>query len=501
MEGAWAPPPARVVLVNTVEALDAAAGVLATAVAVGIDAEWSADAAPAAALLQLACWSSSEGLVVLLLDLLALPAAPAAAAVRALLRRPSALKVGFNLAADLRALAARLGAGAAAVVEPLVDAGRLAARLARRGALAGAVPPPDVGLSALVAARLGAPLDKGQQLSDWAARPLSPAQRAYAASDASCLLALLDNLIAEARPRADAGAAAPAAGGYLSELAALEAWPDGGAAAPFAWAPAALAAAAQAWGARGDFAGGRLLLSGGGAGAGAGGEPVGGAAGSRRARAKARRAASPPPRALAFPSRVPWLAACAGGAAGAPPAAPVRFLADVMLAGLARQLRLWGVDAEAAEVAAAGARHVTHRALVERASAEGRVILTRDRGFITRNLSDQAYLVVAEAKHAQIAEVAAAFGLRPAGKALLSRCAACNGEFAGAPLAGGELPPGTGVPAGVVAARPGEAFFVCERCGKGYWRGGMFARAVERITAAVAALQVGGEAEGEGRRS
>jgi uncharacterized protein with PIN domain len=496
MEGAWAPPPSRVVLVDTAEVLYECSPLLAAAAAVGVDAEWCSDAAPAAALLQLALWSPSEGLVVLLLDLLALPPAPAAAAVRALFRRPSALKVGFNLAADLRALAARLGAGAAAVMEPLVDAGRLAARLARCGALAGAAPPPDAGLSALVAARLDAPLDKREQVSDWAARPLSPAQCSYAAADASCLLALLDDLIAEARPRAN-GAAAPA-GGYLSELHALEAWPASGVAAPFAWAPAALAAAAQAWGARGDFVGGRLLLSGGGAGAGAGGEPVGGAAGSRRVRAKARRAASPPLRAL-FPSRVPWLAG-GGAAAGAPPAAPARFLVDVMLHGLAHQLRLWGVDAEVAEVAAAGARHMTHRSLAERAAAEGRVILTRDRGFIKRNLSGQAYLVAAETKHAQVAEVAAAFDLRPAGEALLSRCAACSGEFAGTPLAGGELPPGAGVPEGV-AARPGEAFLVCARCGKGYWRGGMFARAVERITAAVAALGGGVEAEGEGRRS
>lgn len=38
---------------------------------------------------------------------------------------------------------------------------------------------------------------------------------------------------------------------------------------------------------------------------------------------------------------------------------------------------------------------------VERAEREGRVILTSDRAFVARNLSDCAYLVRAQNKHGQ----------------------------------------------------------------------------------------------------
>lgn len=46
---------------------------------------------------------------------------------------------------------------------------------------------------------LGRPLDKGEQLSSWARRPLTPAQLSYAALDAHCLLALLPTVLARLR--------------------------------------------------------------------------------------------------------------------------------------------------------------------------------------------------------------------------------------------------------------------------------------------------------------
>lgn len=52
-------------------------------------------------------------------------------------------------------------------------------------------------LSRLVADVLGRPLDKAQQRSSWAERPLSPEQLLYAATDASCLVALFDELVRE----------------------------------------------------------------------------------------------------------------------------------------------------------------------------------------------------------------------------------------------------------------------------------------------------------------
>eukprot|EP00198_Chlamydomonas_reinhardtii_P001152 XP_001690487.1 predicted protein [Chlamydomonas reinhardtii] len=44
---------------------------------------------------------------------------------------------------------------------------------------------------------LGKPLDKEQQRSDWAARPLSESQLAYAAADVACLVSVFDALTSD----------------------------------------------------------------------------------------------------------------------------------------------------------------------------------------------------------------------------------------------------------------------------------------------------------------
>lgn len=49
-------------------------------------------------------------------------------------------------------------------------------------------------------AQLGRPLDKAQQCSAWAHRPLAPEQISYAAGDAACLLALLGDMAGRASP-------------------------------------------------------------------------------------------------------------------------------------------------------------------------------------------------------------------------------------------------------------------------------------------------------------
>jgi ribonuclease D len=50
------------------------------------------------------------------------------------------------------------------------------------------------GLKAVCARELGVELDKGEQTSNWARRPLSERQRAYAAVDAEVLLAVYAEL-------------------------------------------------------------------------------------------------------------------------------------------------------------------------------------------------------------------------------------------------------------------------------------------------------------------
>ncbi|KAG2448933.1 hypothetical protein HYH02_006281 [Chlamydomonas schloesseri] len=57
---------------------------------------------------------------------------------------------------------------------------------------------PQISLSRLVNLVLGKPLDKEEQRSDWAARPLSDSQVAYAAADVACLVSLFDSLMGSA---------------------------------------------------------------------------------------------------------------------------------------------------------------------------------------------------------------------------------------------------------------------------------------------------------------
>lgn len=186
--------------------------------------------------------------------------------------------------------------------------------------------------------------------------------------------------------------------------------------------------------------------------------------------------------ALALPSKIPWMDD-QGEIISEP-----RFLADVMTGGLARQLRLWGFDAESVEPQPKTERHVVYRTLVDRAQAEGRIILTRDAIFINRNLSDQACFIVHENKQDQLREVVEAFQLNVEEEALLSRCAKCNGEFLPEPIPAEKLPEGHGVAEGVLAR--GLEFWVCRRCGSVYWQGNMYDRAMERLSAAVATLKV-----------
>jgi hypothetical protein len=507
-------------LVQTAEQLNLLSDILAAAVACGIDCEWPPEqtaGSPAAALVQLATWSATHGLRVLLLDMVNLPRDAARGALQALFRNKCALKVGFSMGSDLRAVAAALGpdgGNAVAVVAPALDVGELHRLLLHHGA-PGVIAQRGPGLSGIVHAQLGRPLDKVEQCSAWGARPLTKEQLRYGANDACCLLALLDDLIqhvgqpsewpaavpegeesAGGSTAADAvssPAAAPAADEKLPKTPAApsqQVSPPGPVSveehtpsparrtAALSWSPEQLEAAAAAWGARLEVSGGRARWR--------------DRAGRLHARpwrlqagevgASASPAGSPAP--PDFPAHVPWLDARRRLTA------PPKFLCDVMAAGLARQLRLWGVDAEAVEAADKAQRHAVHRQLVERAEAEARVILTRDVAFLRRNLSDSAYHVRANTKREQLKEVVAAFNLPVGEAALLSRCARCNGQFLERPVAREALPEGHGVPAAVVERR--QEFWVCSRadCRAVYWQGSMFERAIGRLMGDLASMQV-----------
>ena len=111
------------------------------------------------------------------------------------------------------------------------------------------------------------------------------------------------------------------------------------------------------------------------------------------------------------------------------------FMADAMLGRLARWLRILGYDT-------AWEEHISDEALVRRALAEERVILTRDRSLGSEWRVSDISLVQEEEPVAQLAEVAAKFDLGARARPF-TRCSRCNTELvaAGRDTARGRVPP------------------------------------------------------------
>jgi uncharacterized protein len=147
-----------------------------------------------------------------------------------------------------------------------------------------------------------------------------------------------------------------------------------------------------------------------------------------------------------------------------------RFVLDVHLGTLARRMRLLGVDT-------AYANDRDDDALIEQSNAEGRVLLTKDRGLLRRRkLSVGAYVRGARADD-ELRDVLDRFvpPLAP-----WTRCPACNGQLAAADLAdvADLLQPGT--------RRTYRDFARCPRCGRAYWRGAHSPRLEAIVTSAAA---------------
>lgn len=149
-----------------------------------------------------------------------------------------------------------------------------------------------------------------------------------------------------------------------------------------------------------------------------------------------------------------------------------RFVLDVHLGTLARRLRLLGVDAAYRNDAA-------DDELIDQASREHRVLLTKDRALLRRRVLHRRVdgggaFVHGSRPFDQVTDVVSRFAppLRP-----WSRCVSCNGELESAAKADvvEELEPGT--------RRCYDTFARCTSCGRVYWRGA-HARELEAIVAA-----------------
>lgn len=146
----------------------------------------------------------------------------------------------------------------------------------------------------------------------------------------------------------------------------------------------------------------------------------------------------------------------------------MRFLLDGMLGSLTRWLRICGYDAEYL-------RDAEDDELIRRAAEERRILLTRDKSLYRKALRQevQAHFVAGESDAERLASVAARFGLRLKPEA--SRCPMCGSPLrqAGREEVRDRVPEGT--------FNRYQEFWLCERCGRVYWRGSHWSRIVETI--------------------
>jgi hypothetical protein len=202
-----------------------------------------------------------------------------------------------------------------------------------------------------------------------------------------------------------------------------------------------------------------------------------------RARELARREAIPLTRALGrvyeqtrvrVEKRVALTAACALAPAEPPGSDPPRFVCDANLGALARWLRAAGYEA-------AWEGGIDDGRLVERARAEGALLLTGDVGILKRRAVSRGevravFVPSTLGRIEQLGLVLRELSLprRP------PRCMACGGALrAVAKEAVRErIPPRT--------ARWKDEYFACDACGRLFWEGTHWQRIVQRLAESAA---------------
>lgn len=145
----------------------------------------------------------------------------------------------------------------------------------------------------------------------------------------------------------------------------------------------------------------------------------------------------------------------------------MRFVADTMLGRLAKWLRFLGYDT----LYFRGGDDVP---LLEIASQEGRILLTRDRHLLERRLPPKVLFVRSDHLHEQLQQVIEELDL-PIEEEMGTRCMRCNvpiEEIAPADIQG--LVPD-------FVFRVQEAFYRCPTCLRIYWAGSHFRRMEETL--------------------
>ena len=96
-----------------------------------------------------------------------------------------------------------------------------------------------------------------------------------------------------------------------------------------------------------------------------------------------------------------------------------KFLADENVAKLGKWLRILGYDVAYYSPA-------TDAQLALIALREGRIILTRDRGFLERRMAERCLFIESQDAIEQFRQVMQTLGLKPQRDRLFTRCLSCN---------------------------------------------------------------------------
>ncbi len=145
------------------------------------------------------------------------------------------------------------------------------------------------------------------------------------------------------------------------------------------------------------------------------------------------------------------------------PERPLRFILDVHLGRLARNLRLLGFDA-------LYDNSFSDPELAERAAAENRILLSRDRRLLMRKQVVQGLFIRSKAAEEQTREVLKRYDCRREELHPFSRCLKCNGKLV--PVAKEKI--FHRLPPKVRTWR--EEFVHCPSCDSIYWHGTHHAR-------------------------
>jgi uncharacterized protein with PIN domain len=135
----------------------------------------------------------------------------------------------------------------------------------------------------------------------------------------------------------------------------------------------------------------------------------------------------------------------------------MRFIADVMLGKLAKQLRLLGFDV-------LYDRSLSDHEIIRLSLEQHRVILTRDTGLIERPLASNHFFIKSDHVREQLKQVLCEYSLPPYASPF-TRCSKCNKPLV--PIIRQDVQ--DLVPRFVYMNT--KEFLHCLQCGRNYWKG------------------------------